>query len=65
MAGIVVSPLGFWALSGKNLKIAVPVIYSFSMICIALLNLLQVRFSMAIGFGFTVMLLLFYRFIGK
>ncbi len=65
LAGLIISPLVIWALSDKNLKIAVPTIYMLSIIFIVMLNLLQVRFTMYIGFGFTAVILILYRFIGK
>ena len=65
VAGVVISPLVIWALSDKSLKIAAPTIYLLSVAFIVVLNLLQVRFTMYIGFGVTVVMLVVYRFIGK
>jgi hypothetical protein len=64
-AGVVISPFVIWALTNKNLKIAVPVIYILSAVFIVTLNVLQVRFSIYFGFTLTVVMVVLYKFIGK
>ena len=65
VAGIIISPLVIWALSDKNLRVAVPVAYVFSVLVVIGLNLLNVRFSMYISFVLTALMFLLYRFFGK
>jgi len=64
-AGTIIYPLVMWALKNKNLRVAVPVTYGFSVLVVIGLNLLHIRFSVYISFVLTALLLLLYRFVGK
>jgi hypothetical protein len=64
-AGIIISPLVIWSLGHKNLFIAIPAIYTFSIALIILLDVLQFRFAIVIGFVLTILMLTVYRFLGE
>jgi hypothetical protein len=64
-AGTIIYPLVMWAVNDKNLRVAVPVSYGFSVLVVIGLNLLHIRFSVYISVVLTAFLLLLYRFVGK
>ena len=58
-------PIVIWALRDKMLRMAIPVTYALSAIVMVTLNMLQLRFSMYIGFALTIAVIGLYKALGK
>lgn len=65
IAGTVISPFVIWSLNGKEALIAVPTIYAASLVTVVALNVIEIRFSMFIGFGMTLFYIVLYKFFGR